>query len=1279
MDPEIEAQLNSQLAEMAELLRQQNAAMASQVKMMNDLAVASSNQIVATKKQTQTENDATNAITGNSKKQEASAKANDMVRAANEKLVNSLKSGYEAAIGFGRAMLDVTPGLSKYSESVRQAADTLGESVSGFGLLGEASGGLLGIFSSLVSASFKYSDAIVKGYDDVAKLGGAIGSSAEGILQLGHNAGLSSQNLEIFTKNAANIGEGLRNLGQTTSDGVKNFGKMIAVGDKTLMQYRKLGYSQDDLIEMQAKYVDMQAKAGADLKKSPKELRKASLKYVDELTALAEITGISVEKQQQAIDAALADENFQAYINHLQIKQHETNDPVEKARIQSIIDSKMQLADYAKASMGAEGATAVLQSISTDGAVTMTKQNAKLQLAGYDMQKLQDRTMQGQAAVGQLTQQMVNSNKYLDETLGDLRAGAGETSKNIQGIFADEGLTRQTAMKNWEVQSDADAEAMNNRIKQEKIALDKKKKDEDGAMARRAAQEAQERAARLAFDNLLKQMSDSLNGLVMKIMPMVTTVLQLVSENFDTVVTGAKYLGIALATLAAAAAAGKVVQTFRSLGSIGSAIKGMFGFGPKEVGSKGNPMVVKFADGTSALSSITGAGKSTSGPKIRQADLLDKNGNLLKGAALESRMKKLGAVGSSKSDKAMNDMVDMSSKPGASKVGGFLEGLGEGLKFIGKNAAPILEGTGVVAGAIVAIAAAVGIAGVILGKTLPSLAEGLKSFDGVNGKNLEAVGKGMAGLGAGILAMGGEGIVKGISAIADYFSGKEDESPVAALGKELEEFQKIRVNKDKVKYNAEAFAVFAEAMASSAVNNASGSIAQGIANFATGFFDKEPPFARFEYFSNKITVDPKKVKQNATAFKVFSEVMSSYKGYGPLNALGAIGTALADHAFKFFKARPPVDQFVYFATRPIDPKRAKANAEAFVDFANALTSYKPAPGAIEALSQWIGSKIMGDLFDPGGPIDNFDKFTRMDFGPNMEKNSTAFLQYAESQNKLNNVPSNTGDSGSSATPMQSGARAGQSAANTVSNAVTSVWEGAVSLGTRAWDAVKGDSGKERGIKPDVLGRKVALDKIMGKKLVITSGVRPGTANHGDGSAIDLGLNSNRLTEEERNKLLANAINLGFTGIGAEYRASGGPHIHLDTSHRSLTAWGSDYTSKSLMKDSPWLAQHVGKIKSGNRGERGGPSNSNTTITSGKPAGSINADSALSKLAKTSSTTKSAKKTVNSSEKTQHIDSSATFAKNLQLNREIIAKLDSVIDALENEHSTQTKILRHSMV
>jgi hypothetical protein len=120
------------------------------------------------------------------------------------------------------------------------------------------------------------------------------------------------------------------------------------------------------------------------------------------------------------------------------------------------------------------------------------------------------------------------------------------------------------------------------------------------------------------------------------------------------------------------------------------------------------------------------------------------------------------------------------------------------------------------------------------------------------------------------------------------------------------------------------------------------------------------------------------------------------------------------------------------------------------------------------------------------------------------------------------------------------------------------------------------------VKPSVLSKLSQVSSAVGKKLFVTSGYRPGVQNHGSGDAVDLGFAPNILTETERNKLFVAAADAGFTGLGAEYRARGGAHIHLDTSpsHAPIMGWGSDERSSSTAQDSPFLAKLIEDRRNG---------------------------------------------------------------------------------------------------
>lgn len=142
---------------------------------------------------------------------------------------------------------------------------------------------------------------------------------------------------------------------------------------------------------------------------------------------------------------------------------------------------------------------------------------------------------------------------------------------------------------------------------------------------------------------------------------------------------------------------------------------------------------------------------------------------------------------------------------GAAGGGGMLEGLGAGIKSIGSalaglgpQAPMILAGAAAVGGAIVLVGAGIAGATWLLGKALPSLAEGLTSFSEIDGVNLIKVGAGVAALGAGLAVFGAGGVMSSVggavSGLVDSLGGLVGvKSPVeklkdfAALGPGLEQ------------------------------------------------------------------------------------------------------------------------------------------------------------------------------------------------------------------------------------------------------------------------------------------------------------------------------------------------------------------------------------------------------------------------------------------------------------------------------------------------------------
>lgn len=117
-------------------------------------------------------------------------------------------------------------------------------------------------------------------------------------------------------------------------------------------------------------------------------------------------------------------------------------------------------------------------------------------------------------------------------------------------------------------------------------------------------------------------------------------------------------------------------------------------------------------------------------------------------------------------------------------IGGILQGLALGLTAFGKAGPSVLKGAVILAAVIPIIGAGIAGATWIMGKALPTFAEGLKSFESIDGDNLAKVGDGTMKLGAGLAAMAAGNFLDFFAdmgtAIFEFFGG-ERKGPIEML------------------------------------------------------------------------------------------------------------------------------------------------------------------------------------------------------------------------------------------------------------------------------------------------------------------------------------------------------------------------------------------------------------------------------------------------------------------------------------------------------------------
>jgi len=335
-------------------------------------------------------------------------------------------------------------------------------------------------------------------------------------------------------------------------------------------------------------------------------------------------------------------------------------------------------------------------------------------------------------------------------------------------------------------------------------------------------------------------------------------------------------------------------------------------------------------------------------------------------------------------------------------VGMALKGLAFGLKAFANP--KILAGAGIFAGAIAIIGAGIAAASWILGKALPTFAEGMKSFEEIDGGKLLSAGKGMIAVAAGMAAFGvgaataGLGsLVGGISSgIASLFGG---EDPLEKLAK----FQEYNFDEPRISNNAKAMVSYSKGMAAlggasavSGIGAAVGAIGGAIA----GLFGADDPLDKMFEFQ-KYKFDTARIKSNAEAVSAYAQAMKDF----PASPSASIFKAAGDAIIGFLGGETdPFAPMIKFGTRKFNTEGIVTNAKAVKAYAEAIKDFPESPSV--SLLTALKNGIIGFLGGETDPFAPMTRFSNMTFNTeNIVKNAEAVKAYANAVKDFPESPS----------------------------------------------------------------------------------------------------------------------------------------------------------------------------------------------------------------------------------------------------------------------------------
>jgi hypothetical protein len=962
MDPEILKELNESLRELNDTLSKQSSDLLDYSTAINNSTQTVNNNTNAVN----SSNKATNAVTqGMTRYGQSNAAVDAENQRQNKLFAAALSSTKTAAIDFGKALVSADTSLTKYGDSARNLGSQAWEVGKNFGLVGMAIGGVLGGLGLAASSILTLNQNIVDFRDGFTKQAGVLPITADNLGKLASEAGFAYNRMPMLAKTVQNLGPSLMSLGGYAGEGAVRFMRIADVGEETRKRFSRMGLQQEDLLQYQSYYIELQRAGGQSAenkRKTDQQIQRESLLYAENLMILSGLTGEKADtiKDRQQTEMLKLEEQSAILAENEEIKRlRELGTAEANAKADEIAANqklRKETIEYL-AGQGREAEAFATGSVMRLGSYT----DATAKYANVGLLQQAEALKRNRDIVG-FTQNLTSTQMAMNERMNTATQFVSDAAEQMGGLGRDSLITVNKIGNDLRESTNRQREQMN--------------------------------AAGAEGTDPLADSAASIQELEI----LASQKFQAFLESIDPFRHGLDMFKDAAMIAAGVLGGGALIAGIAKL------IGGRFG----QLGTKGNPMYAKLDSGPGAPDTSS-KGK---GIGSRLKNIFRRSAAPAAAAAGVAPAAAAAAAGPlAGSATGAGALSSAAGGPGGTKVGIFLTGLATGLKAFSNP--KILIGAGILSASIAVIGAAIAGATWMVGKTIPTLAAGLKSFDEVDGDKLSKIGKGMAGMAAGLLAIGGSKLTDAMGHLAQWASG-DYSNPIDNLQDELTKFQNIDVDPVKIEHNSKAFIAFNKMLAEA--TEISGTIAGALSRAFGSFFEVEIPLDKFRSFS-ELEIDAEQAGKNATAFKLFSEAMASYKGFGTINALGVITSALAGSVFRLFTALPtddPISRFEKFSGIQINGEQAKVNANAFKDFANAMAEYRGGPGVIDALSQLAGGALMS-LFNTDGPIDAFRKFAQEDFGPNMERNTAALTTYANSNAAGNSAPSG-GDAPASAAP-----------------------------------------------------------------------------------------------------------------------------------------------------------------------------------------------------------------------------------------------------------------------
>lgn len=232
-----------------------------------------------------------------------------------------------AALKGAGAMLEGAKGASAFNGSIDSMTEAgISASKSLFllagplGVVAKVVAVAIAAFGAYAKAANEMADKQYKAFGQLAKSGLAAGDGMAGVYRDAKKLGLSMNELDSMISVMADRSEDLALLGGSATRGAKQLAEMGEGLRGSREGFLNLGMSMGDVTAGLGRYTQTMTRAGRAQNMTQEQLTAGAKNYILEQDRLAKLTGISAQKQQDILDRARENEQFNAKIRELELQ-----------------------------------------------------------------------------------------------------------------------------------------------------------------------------------------------------------------------------------------------------------------------------------------------------------------------------------------------------------------------------------------------------------------------------------------------------------------------------------------------------------------------------------------------------------------------------------------------------------------------------------------------------------------------------------------------------------------------------------------------------------------------------------------------------------------------------------------------------------------------------------------------------------------------------------------------------------------------------------------------